>query len=75
MHGPEYQKRIAQLNLLRQKEMTEDTAKLVQLANEVKAETGQTGSDALSVVELRKVELIEKLAKAVHDKMQANVAN
>jgi hypothetical protein len=75
MQNLEAQKRIAQLNLLRQKEMTEDTAKLLQLANEVKIETRMANSDSLSVIELRKVELIEKLARSVHDKMKAEVAN
>jgi hypothetical protein len=68
------QKRIAMLNVLRQKEMTTDTAKLVQLAHQVKAEATLNGKDSLSVVELRQVEAIEKLARGVKDKMEANVA-
>lgn len=63
------------LNLLRQKEMTEETARLVRLANEVKAETGKATADSLTVVELRKVELIARLAKSVRDKMKATVGN
>jgi hypothetical protein len=69
------QKQMSELNLLRQKEMTSDTAKLVVLAIQVKAETDQTSREKLSVAELRKVELIEKLAKSVHDKMKATVGN
>jgi hypothetical protein len=75
MQTPESRKRLEQLNLLRQKEMTEDTARLVRLANEVKAETGKGTADSLTVVELRKVELIAKLAKSVRDKMKATVGN
>jgi hypothetical protein len=75
MHSPEARKRLEQLNLLRQKEMTDETAKLVKLANEVKLETGQGTGDSLTVVELRKVELIEKLAKSVREKMKATVGN
>jgi hypothetical protein len=75
MQAPDFQKRIAQLNLLRQKEMTEDTARLLELAHEVKTETGETAKDSLSVDELHKVEMIEKLARAVHDKMRATVTN
>jgi hypothetical protein len=75
MHSPEARKRLEQLNLLRQKEMTDETAKLVKLANEVKLETGQSIRDSLTVVELRKVELIEKLAKSVREKMKASIGN
>jgi hypothetical protein len=75
MQTPESRKRLEQLNLLRQKEMTEETTKLVKLANEVKAETGLATKDSLTVVELRKVELIAKLAKSVRDKMKATVGN
>jgi hypothetical protein len=75
MQTPESRKRLEQLNLLRQKEMTDETARLVRLANEVKSETGQGTTDSLTVVELRKVELIEKLAKSVREKMKATVAN
>ncbi len=75
MQTPENRKRLEQLNLLRQKEMTEETARLVRLANEVKAETGKGTADSLTVVELRKVELIAKLAKSVRDKMKATVGN
>ena len=75
MQTPENRKRMELLNLLRQKEMTEETARLVRLANEVKAETGKATADSLTVVELRKVELIAKLAKSVRDKMKATVGN
>ena len=68
------QKRIAELNKLRQKEMTEDTAKLLELANEVKTKTGNSTDRSLSILDLRKVEMIEKLAHSVHDKMKATVA-
>jgi len=75
MQTPEGRKRLEQLNLLRQKEMTDETARLVRLANEVKAETGQGTANSLTVVELRKVELIAKLAKSVREKMKATVGN
>jgi hypothetical protein len=64
------QKRIAALNLMRQKDMVSDTAKLVVLAIQLKAETDQSSKEKLSVVELRKAELIEKLAKSVRTKMK-----
>jgi len=75
MQTPESRKRLEQLNLLRQKEMKEETARLVRLADEVKVETGKGTADSLTVVELRKVELIAKLAKSVREKMKATVGN
>jgi hypothetical protein len=67
----ENQKRAAALNLQRQKEMKSETAELVKLAIELSAETDQASKEKLSVVELRKAELIEKLAKNVGNKMKA----
>lgn len=75
MHEGLLRKRLELINQQRHKEMNEDTAKLVALAREVKSETDHGSSDQLSVVELRKVEQIEKLARAVQNKMTANAAN
>ncbi len=75
MKAQNSRKQIEQLNLLRQKEMTADTQKLVILAIQLKAVTDQTSREKLSVAELRKAELIEKLAKSVHDKMKASAGN
>lgn len=66
-------KRVEELNTLRQKEMTADTAQLVKLAAEVKIETNTARLDALSVLDLRKVETIEKLAHGVREKMKTTV--
>jgi hypothetical protein len=71
----ESQKRIAALNVQRQKDMTLDTEKLVLLAIKLKAETDRTSKDKLSVTELRQAELIEKLAKSVGNKMRASDGN
>jgi len=59
------------LNLQRHKDMASETQALVILAIQLKAETGQNSKDKLSVAELRKAELIEKLAKSVRNKMTA----
>jgi hypothetical protein len=67
----ENQKRIAALNLQRQKDMRSETAELVKLAIELSAETDQASKEKLSVVELRKAELIEKLAKNVGNEMKS----
>jgi hypothetical protein len=75
MHIKENQKLIDALNLQRHKDMTLETAKLVVLAIQLKAETDQTSKDKVSVVELRKVELIEKLAKNVGERMKETTTN
>lgn len=73
MQRQQVQKRVEELNVLRQKEMKEDTAELVKLAAEVKIETNTARTDALSVMDLRKVETIEKLAHGVREKMKTTV--
>jgi len=75
MNQQEAVKRLKEINLQRQKEMTSDTAKLLQLANELKSDTDKSEKDKLSMIEVRKAEMIEKLAKSVRDKMKATVAN
>jgi hypothetical protein len=75
MNQQETAKRLKELNLQRQKEMTSDTEKLLQLANELKSDTNKSEKDKLSMIEIRKAEMIEKLAKSVRDKMKATVGN
>ena len=56
-------------NSLRQKQIVDDTAKLVQLAQQLKdeAEKGKTGGNASFT---KKAEEIERLAKSVKEKMR-----
>jgi hypothetical protein len=68
-------KMLLALNVQRYKEMNEYTAKLLMLAGELKVDTAKSDNASMSVLELRKAELIEKLAHAVHDKMKATVGN
>jgi hypothetical protein len=68
-------KRFESINLLRQKEMTSDTAKLLELAQQLKTETDKGGPDTLSIVDIRKAEVIEKLAHDIQSKMRASVSN
>jgi hypothetical protein len=72
MQMQENRKRWALLNVQRQKEMTSDTARLLELANEVKTDTEKSGKDTLFALEVHKVEQIEKLARTVREKMKAN---
>lgn len=66
---------FALINLQRQKEMTSDTARLLELANQLKTETSQGTPDAPSIVELRQAELIEKLAHSIQNKMKASATD
>lgn len=77
MRAQDNQKRIAELNLQRQKQMTEDTKKLLALANELKTDLDKNNNnrDTLSMMEVRKAEMIEKLAHGVRDKMRSTVGD
>jgi DNA topoisomerase VI subunit B len=75
LHRMDNLKRISELNELRQKEMTSDTAKLVELANQLKAEMDKGGKGIPNMEEVRRVEEIEKLAHGVQSKMRATVSN
>ncbi len=53
-----------------QKQLAEDTAKLLVLANELKAELDKSNMDTLSLGVIRKAEQVEKLAHKVRDEMK-----
>jgi hypothetical protein len=54
----------------RQKHLLADTARLVQLSNELKDEVDKSGKYVTSVAAIRKAEEIEKLAHSVRDRMK-----
>ena len=54
----------------RQKKLVEDTTKLLQLANELKAAVDKSDKNTLSMDVMRKSEEIEKLAHSVHERMR-----
>jgi hypothetical protein len=58
-----------------QKQLTEDTAKLLILANELKAELDKSSKDTLSLSVIKKAEQVEKLAHKVRDEMKGDSAN
>jgi hypothetical protein len=66
---------IKQLNVLRQKQMTDDTVKLLALANELKSELEKGGKEASLIDQVRKAEKIEKLAHDVGQKMKITIGN
>ena len=58
-------------NKERQKQLQDDTDKLLKLATELKQYVDKTNENILSVDVLKKTDEIEKLAKSVRDKMKA----
>lgn len=60
-------------NAERKKQINAESAKLLKLATELKAEVDKTDKDTLSVGVIRKADEIEKLAHSVKAKMQLTV--
>ena len=58
-----------------QKQLADDTAKLLALANELKAELDKSTKDTLSLSVIKKAEQVEKLAHKVRDEMKASLPN
>jgi sRNA-binding protein len=58
-----------------QKQLADDTAKLLSLANELKAELDKSNKDTLSLSVIKKAEQVEKLAHKVRDEMKASQPN
>jgi hypothetical protein len=54
----------------RQKRLVADTAKLLQLATDLKEQVDKTNKDTLSVDVIKKAEEIEKLAHSVKERMK-----
>jgi hypothetical protein len=63
-------KMAAEENAKRQQELRKDTAKLLQLATELKQYVDKTNENMLSVEVIQKAEEIEKLARSVKEKMK-----
>jgi hypothetical protein len=58
-----------------QKQLAEDTTKLLTLANELKAEIDKSNKDTLSLSVVKKAGEVEKLAHKVREEMMASLAN
>jgi hypothetical protein len=65
----------ANLQSPQQKQLADDTAKLLALANELKTELDKSNKDMLSLSVIKKAEQVEKLAHKVRDEMKANLVN
>jgi hypothetical protein len=61
-----------QRNMERQKQLVDDTAKLVSLVNELKDEVDKSTKDELSLEVVRKADEIEKLAHNVKERMKCS---
>jgi hypothetical protein len=59
-------------NADRQKQLVDDTQRLLALANELKADVDKSTKDTLSLDVIRKADEIEKLAHNVKDKMKGS---
>ena len=60
-------------NAERKKQLTDDSAHLLKLANELKTEVDKTDKDTLSISVIRKADEIEHLAHIVKEKMKLTV--
>jgi hypothetical protein len=56
-----------------QTQLQKDSAELLRLVQELKAEVDKAGSDTLSLAALRKADAIQKLAKNLRDQMKEHV--
>jgi hypothetical protein len=58
-----------------QKQLADDTAKLLTLANELKTELDKSNKDTLSLSVIKKAGQVEKLAHKVRDEMKVSMQN
>lgn len=68
------QKSYAAASEERKKQIGEDSARLLQLAAELKSEVDKTTKDTLSLGVIRKADEIENLARSVREKMKLAAA-
>lgn len=59
----------------RKDQLAADSAKLVKLAKELKADVDKTTKDQLSIAVIKKADEVEKLARKVRDEMKMIPAN
>jgi hypothetical protein len=69
--GPQMEQDQAKMrNVDRQKQLVNDTEKLLALANELKLDVDKSNKDTLSLDVIKKADEIEKLAHSVKEKMK-----
>jgi hypothetical protein len=64
---------FAAANAERKRQISDDTDKLIKLANDLKTEVDKTSKDTLSLNVIRKADEIERLAHNVKEKMKLTV--
>lgn len=69
------QQDLAQSNADPQSQLSNDIAKLLKLATDLRAEVDKTDKDTLSVNVIRKADEIERLAHGVKEKMKPSVGS
>ena len=75
MHGDQSKKqKFEAANEERNRQIADDTTKLLQLATQLKAEVDKTNKDTLSLNVIKKADSIEKLARGVKEKMKLTMA-
>ena len=67
------QQNFEAINVERKKQIADDSARLLKLAVDLKAEVDKTTKDTLSISVIRKADAIEKLAHEVKEKMKLTV--
>jgi hypothetical protein len=67
-------KNVDAASVERKRQITDDSARLLKLASDLKAEVDKTSKDTLSLGVIRKAEEIEKLAHNVKEKMKLTMA-
>ena len=67
---PAKNKNVDVATVERKRQITDDSARLLKLASDLKAEVDKTSKDTLSIGVIRKAEEIEKLAHNVKEKMK-----
>ncbi len=72
MPGVNDKEHVKARNEMRQKELKNDSEKLLEMATELKQYVDKTNESVLSVEVIRRAEAIEKLAKNVREKMRGN---
>jgi hypothetical protein len=61
-------------NVERKRQISDDSARLLKLATDLKAEVDKTSKDTLSLGVIRKADEIERLAHAVREKMKLTMS-
>jgi hypothetical protein len=67
------QQNLEAANAARKKQINEDSAQLLKLATDLKAEVDKTSKDTLSLSVIHKADAIEKLARNVKEKMKLTI--